>query len=154
MSLAHELHAAHKARLARMSGRPVIAPPPVVVPPPTPKPDPITPLTKPRRSYETISTLGNYVPLSYRIMTAVADEFGLTVKEMISPKRSPKYLIPRYVAIALLDEMTDMSLPAIGRRMGGRDHTTIINARRRAEKLFESEAFRNRVDQIMASVLA
>jgi len=105
-----------------------------------------------RREYETAVRLSSNMPISMRILRAVAQEFGLTADEVISRRCSLKYTIPRFVAIGLMIELTPMSIPAIGRRLGGRDHSTIVSGRRRIYAMLESEAFRNRFDQIKAGI--
>lgn len=105
-----------------------------------------------RREYEVKDKLSPYVPIARRILKAVATEFGMTIEDVICRNHHPKYTVPRFVAMGLMLEMTKMSLPAIGRQLGGRDHTTVINGRRHAFKMFAEEAFRNRVDQIKASI--
>lgn len=107
-----------------------------------------------RREYETKNTQPFYAPITWRILRAVAEEFGMPVSEILDRRREPKYCLPRFVAIGLMLQLTNMSLPAIGRRLGGRDHTTVLNGRNRLAKLLESESFRNRFDQIVAGVLA
>lgn len=109
-----------------------------------------TELISRRRVYETKARLPDYMPLTWRIINLVAREFGMTVEDLTSAKRTKWYCIARFVAVGIMTEMTKTSLPAMGRRLGGRDHTTIIHAQKQAEKLFASEAFRNRVDQIKA----
>lgn len=106
-----------------------------------------------RREYETAHHVSGYTPIARRILNAVAKEFNLSVQELCSPVRKAKYTLPRFVAVGLMVEATRMSLTAIGRWLGHRDHTTILHSRRRAEELLESEAFRNRFDQIKAEVL-
>lgn len=110
------------------------------------------PIVHVRREYETAGRQPIYVPITWRILRAVADEFEMPVSEFIGQKREPKFTLARYVAIGLMLQLTEMSLPAIGRRLGGRDHTTILNGRTRLNELLKSEAFRNRFDQIKASV--
>ena len=105
-----------------------------------------------RREYETANRPSPSMPIAMRILRAVAREFGLTTDEVLAKRQTPKYTIPRFVAIGLMIELTPMSIPAIGRRLGGRDHTTIISGRRRIEALLKSEAFRNRFDQIKAGI--
>ncbi|MEA2256958.1 MAG: chromosomal replication initiator protein [Solirubrobacteraceae bacterium] len=63
-------------------------------------------------------------------MTAAA--FGLTREELLSTSREARLAWPRQVAMYLAREHTDESLPAIGRRFGGRNHTTVMHACRRA----------------------
>ena len=66
---------------------------------------------------------------SGRIQEAVSDRFGLSVHRALqrsgARRRSP---IPRQVAMYLSRELTDSSLPKIGKEFGGRDHTTVIHA--------------------------
>jgi hypothetical protein len=112
---------------------------------------PICP-ARPRRQYEKQGQPSIYIPITWRILRAVADEFGMTIEEIRSRHQELKYTLPRYVAIGLMLELTQLSLPAIGRQLGGRDHTTIINGKKRLAALLESEAFRNRFDQIKAEI--
>jgi chromosomal replication initiator protein len=66
------------------------------------------------------------------IQAATCQHFGLSPQELVSFSRSPRVLWPRQVAIYLARELTNESLPAIGRHFGGRDHTTVLHAWRRA----------------------
>ncbi len=91
-------------------------------------------------------------PIIWRIKIAVAEEFGITVSELLSKARVADLCLPRYVAMGLMLEMTQMSLPAIGRQMGGRDHATVINGRNRLAALLRGEAFRNRYEQIKSGL--
>ena len=63
-----------------------------------------------------------------RIQEIVSTRFELSVDELISQRRSQAIAYPRQVAMYLSRELTDSSLPAIGRKFGGRDHTTVIYA--------------------------
>ena len=58
-----------------------------------------------------------------RIQDLVADRFGLTHEELCGEKRSQNIVYPRQVAMYLSRELTDSSLPKIGKKFGGRDHT-------------------------------
>jgi chromosomal replication initiator protein len=66
------------------------------------------------------------------IQAAVGAHFGLSQGELLSTKRSARIAWPRQVAMYLARELTGESLPAIGRHFGGRDHTTVLHACRRA----------------------
>jgi chromosomal replication initiator protein len=68
------------------------------------------------------------------IQAAACDHFGLSSQELLSSTRIARITWPRHVAMYLAREMTDESLPAIGRHFGGRDHTTVLNAWRRTEQ--------------------
>lgn len=114
-----------------------------------PAPDPVIAV---RREYETqVATIAN-APITWRILSAVSAEFGIPVRQITSSRRHKKYTLPRFVIIGLMLDLTKMSLPAIGRRLGGRDHTTIISGRNRINTLLQGEAFRNRFDQIKAAL--
>jgi chromosomal replication initiator protein len=62
------------------------------------------------------------------IVGATATLFGLTTKELVARDRRPAVARARKVAIYLARELTGKSLPEIGRRLGGRDHSTILAA--------------------------
>jgi chromosomal replication initiator protein len=66
------------------------------------------------------------------IQVATARHFGISTDELLSSARSPRIAWPRQVAMYLSRELTDESLPSIGRHFGGRDHTTVLHACRRA----------------------
>jgi chromosomal replication initiator protein len=65
------------------------------------------------------------------IQTAAAEAFGVTREEMLARGRTPRVAFPRQVAMYLARELTDETLPAIGRRFGGRNHTTVLHAHKR-----------------------
>ena len=65
------------------------------------------------------------------IQEVVADVFGLTREELVSPSRTARVAWPRQVAMYLAREHTHETLPAIGRCFGGRNHTTVLHAHRR-----------------------
>ncbi|MGF1550475.1 MAG: chromosomal replication initiator protein DnaA [Sphingomonadaceae bacterium] len=69
------------------------------------------------------------------IQTRVADHFRIRKAEMTSARRAREVARPRQVAMYLSKQLTPRSLPEIGRRFGGRDHTTVIHAVRQIEKL-------------------
>jgi len=63
-----------------------------------------------------------------RIQQTVAAHFGLKMSELRSKQRQRALVFPRQVAMYLCRELTDASLPEIGRYFGGRDHTTVLHA--------------------------
>ena len=69
------------------------------------------------------------------IQKAVAEHFGLKQADLISERRARAIARPRQVAMWLAKQITTRSLPDIGRRFGGRDHTTVLHAVRRIESL-------------------
>ncbi len=62
------------------------------------------------------------------IQKTVAEYYKIGVMEMLSPKRSRSIARPRQIAMALAKELTNHSLPEIGDKFGGRDHTTVLHA--------------------------
>jgi hypothetical protein len=62
------------------------------------------------------------------ILRAVALQFDVSVLDLISHRRTRQVTRPRQVACYLARHMTILTLPGIGRRMGDRDHTTILSA--------------------------
>ncbi len=69
------------------------------------------------------------------IQKATAEHFGLKQVDLVSERRNRAIARPRQAAMWLAKQLTTRSLPDIGRRFGGRDHTTVLHAVRRIEEL-------------------
>ena len=69
------------------------------------------------------------------IQKATSEHFGLKQADLISPGRARALARPRQAAMWLAKQLTTRSLPDIGRRFGGRDHTTVLHAVRRIDEL-------------------
>lgn len=69
------------------------------------------------------------------IQRRVADHYNLRMTDILSPRRARPVARPRQVAMYLAKALTEHSLPEIGRKFGGRDHTTIIHGVRKIEEL-------------------
>ncbi|RDI74082.1 DnaA: chromosomal replication initiator protein DnaA [Gaiella occulta] len=98
---------------------------------------------------------GNPVPAVTiaSIQEAVSDRFGMTVAELCSQKRSQSIAYPRQVAMYLSRELTDASLPKIGKEFGGRDHTTVIHATSKITRLIsEDRSVYNLVQDLTARI--
>ena len=65
----------------------------------------------------------------------MADYYQIRVPALDSPQRTRSVARPRQLAMALVRELTSLSLVEIGRGFGGRDHTTVLHATRIIEKL-------------------
>ncbi|MEO5972819.1 MAG: chromosomal replication initiator protein DnaA [Sphingomicrobium sp.] len=74
------------------------------------------------------------------IQTQVAEHFKIRKAEMTSARRAREVARPRQVAMYLSKQLTPKSLPDIGRRFGGRDHTTVIHAVKQIERLRACDA--------------
>ncbi len=73
------------------------------------------------------------------IQRKVSEHYNIRLSDMIGPKRLRSYARPRQVAMYLCKKLTSRSLPEIGRRFGGRDHTTVMHGVRRIEELKQSD---------------
>ena len=69
------------------------------------------------------------------IQKVTADHFGLKQADLLSPRRTRQVARPRQVGMYLAKQLTTRSYPDIGRRFGGRDHTTVLHGVRRIEEL-------------------
>jgi chromosomal replication initiator protein len=88
-----------------------------------------------------------------RIQDLVAERFGLSLDELCGDKRSQNIVYPRQVAMYLSRELTDSSLPKIGKEFGGRDHTTVIHATSKIARLIrEDRSVYNLVQELTARV--
>ena len=73
------------------------------------------------------------------IQELVCERFGVTMAELTGDRRSQNIVYPRQVAMYLSRELTDSSLPKIGREFGGRDHTTVIHATSKIARLIRED---------------
>ena len=88
-----------------------------------------------------------------RIQEMVSDRFGISLEELKSPRRSQDIVYPRQVAMYLSRELTDASLPKIGKEFGGRDHTTVMHANAKiARQIRQDRSVYNLVQELTARV--
>ncbi len=88
-----------------------------------------------------------------RIQDLVAERFNMSLEELCGDKRSQNIVYPRQVAMYLSRELTDSSLPKIGKEFGGRDHTTVIHANAKIARLIrEDRSVYNLVQELTARV--
>ncbi len=74
------------------------------------------------------------------IQKRVAAHFNIRIADMHSARRARAVARPRQVAMYLAKQLTSRSLPEIGRKFGGRDHTTVMHAVKKVEQLCETDA--------------
>jgi len=87
------------------------------------------------------------------IQKQIATYYNIHIREMSSSKRSRTVAFPRQVAMYACKELTTMSLPEIGARFGGKDHTTILYAVRKIAKMrTEDEDFDEEISRIIAQL--
>jgi chromosomal replication initiator protein len=88
-----------------------------------------------------------------RIQEITSDRFGLSLEELCGDKRSQNIVYPRQVAMYLSRELTDSSLPKIGKQFGGRDHTTVIHATSKIARMIrEDRSVYNLVQELTARI--
>jgi chromosomal replication initiator protein len=88
-----------------------------------------------------------------RIQETVIERFGISMQELVGDRRSQSIVYPRQVAMYLCRELTDSSLPKIGKKFGGRDHTTVIHATSKIAKLIqEDRSVYNLVQELTARI--
>lgn len=86
-----------------------------------------------------------------KIQRAVCKRFEISRVDLISNRRTLKHVTPRHVAMYLAKTLTLKSLPEIGRRFGGKDHTTVLHAVRKIE-FSTSEEIRQHVAELSAEL--
>jgi chromosomal replication initiator protein len=74
------------------------------------------------------------------IQKKVAEHYNIRVSDLHSPRRTKNITRPRQVAMYLSKILTEYSLPDIGRKFGGRDHTTIMHGIRKVEELMKIDS--------------
>jgi chromosomal replication initiator protein len=84
------------------------------------------------------------------IQKTVADYYKIRTSDLLSGKRTRTIARPRQVAMALAKELTNHSLPEIGERFGGKDHTTVLYATRKVAELRETDP---RIEEDYANLL-
>lgn len=135
MSLLEQINAEHKARLSRLNALP-------------PKPVPIVRIKiKPVEHdagwdhmwFWDLVTGHSKEPRQVRIreiQQAVCKHYDISILDVLSGRRSRAISFPRQVAMYLCRHMTAHSFAEIGRRFGGRDHTTVIHASQKIEGFY------------------
>lgn len=74
------------------------------------------------------------------IQRKVSEHYNIRLSDLIGPRRLRAYARPRQVAMWLSKTMTNRSLPEIGKRFGGRDHTTILHGVKKIEELKQTDS--------------
>ena len=83
------------------------------------------------------------------IIQTVAEHFGVSYSDIIGQKRTSNIMFPRQISMYLCQELTDSTLMSIGKVMGNRDHSTIINGIKKIQKEIQnSETTKNTIDAI------
>ncbi len=93
-------------------------------------------------------------PTVAAIQAATCEHFEISPQEMLSASRAQHLVWPRQLAMFLARELTVESLPSIGRSFGGRDHTTVLYACRRAGARLADDPQAQRTTRTLRSILS
>jgi len=85
-----------------------------------------------------------------KIQKIISYEYKITLSKLISKNNSPTVAFPRQIAMYLSKELTRTSLPEIGKKFGGKHHTTVLHSVRKIEKLREADIdFNKKINRII-----
>jgi chromosomal replication initiator protein len=87
------------------------------------------------------------------IQKLVASHFNVSRADILSSRRTANVVRPRQIAMYLAKTLTLRSLPEIGRRFGGRDHTTVLHAVRKIEELVSKDHNLAEVIELLKRIL-
>ena len=156
------LHLAHKARAARRRAIQAVAdlPRPVDHRHEVSVPQTVTPLSE----AETCEILLDWyfpkpreprLPPVLMIQTIVAREYSISVRDILSERRTQDIIEPRFAAMYLCRLLRSDSLPRIGSKFGKRDHTTVLNGIRKTEaRIAADDVFAARIEALRAKIEA
>ena len=85
-----------------------------------------------------------------KVLELVASQQGVSVQDLIGQNRSAKVALPRQMAMYILREFNEISLPQIGELLGGRDHTTVMHG---IKKVGEDEKLKKQVENMWQNFL-
>jgi chromosomal replication initiator protein len=73
------------------------------------------------------------------ILKVVGRHYNVSKNDLLSPRRARSVVVPRQIGMYLAKKLTSRSLPEIGRRFGGRDHSTVLHAVRKIDELMRGD---------------
>lgn len=91
------------------------------------------------------------IPTIREIQLAVCARYNIELRHILSEMRTARIVRPRHVAMYLAKKLTPHSFPEIGRRFGGKDHTTVLHALRKIETIVATDT---QVAGVVASICA
>ncbi|MBO5298572.1 MAG: chromosomal replication initiator protein DnaA, partial [Clostridia bacterium] len=88
-----------------------------------------------------------------KVLKEVSHEFGVSEEDILSKKRIENVTFARQIAMYIMREITDLSLPEIGQNFNGRDHSTVHHSIRKIEaKIKTNNTLKNRIDSVIKNV--
>jgi len=88
------------------------------------------------------------------IQKLVASHYNISRADILSSRRTANVVRPRQIAMYLSKQLTLRSLPEIGRRFGGRDHTTVLHAVRKIEELVAKDKSLAEIIELLKRILS
>ena len=88
-----------------------------------------------------------------KIQKIICHRFKIKTSQLKSKNNSPKIAFPRQIAMYLAKELTNSSLPEIGKKFGGKHHTTVIHSIRKIERMRNDDPeFNKEINSLMSSI--
>ncbi len=87
------------------------------------------------------------------ILRVVGRHYNVPKSDLLSPRRARSIVVPRQIGMYLAKKLTPRSLPEIGRRFGGRDHSTVLHAVRKIEREMSSDEALKREIAMLARII-
>jgi len=88
-----------------------------------------------------------------KIQKIVCHEFKIKLSQLKSKNNSPKIAFPRQIAMYLSKELTESSLPEIGKKFGGKHHTTVIHSIKKIEKMRkQNHEFNRNINKLISYI--
>lgn len=137
---------AHRQRRQKFfAGKQAAFPAPLPPPPEPPQEKPIEPVLVEPIKFKTPQGWTSHTKVRFIQKTIVkkfnaTERVQITVDDLICPRRFLVMTMARHMAIYFVWRFTAMSLPAIGRKFGNRDHTSVLHAKRKIERLMLSDS--------------
>jgi hypothetical protein len=137
LTIVEELHAARKARLERMGALPRYQAPVISVEKAPVKPQPADAGWECMWFFDLLQSFKEprQTVAVREIINAVCKHYNVTVFDLMSQRRTKDISLPRQVAMYFCRNLTPHSFAEIGRRFGGRDHSTALHATQKIEGL-------------------
>jgi hypothetical protein len=89
------------------------------------------------------------------IINVVCRQYQVRKMDMLSERRTKDLVVPRHIAMYLASRLTKNSLPEIGRRIGGRDHSTVLHAQRKISAIvLENRMFALQLESLAQGILS
>lgn len=158
MTLLDELHSAHKQRIARienMAIKPEPEPETIIGPSQADFDSLVKEVATLRKQSQThtgliaklITTEADEKPKFGEIIDSVCEYYSVSRNDLLSARRTADLTLPRMIVCYLGRSLTGMSFPQMGRRLGGRDHTTALHgANKIKENIKSDETLRDDID--------